>query len=156
MEQWDVIFTSLLLKTLDSVLLCNPIPLPQAPFPPTSHPCRSTQLHTVLLPDLTPFIPMPHILRKLSLLMGYLVVMTLLSCFNFPHVTEDHLKTHIGVETHVPLFDHLFGKACLNMQGPPVQSSMRRVPFVGNNGALASFFLPMSLSSFMGSICQNI
>lgn len=26
MEQWDV--TSLLLKTLDSVLLCNPIPLP--------------------------------------------------------------------------------------------------------------------------------
>lgn len=28
MEQWDVIFTSLLLKTLDSVLLCNPIPLP--------------------------------------------------------------------------------------------------------------------------------
>lgn len=113
MEQWDV--TSLLLKTLDSVLLCNPIPLPQAPFPSHLSPVSIYPATHCSLPDLTPYILMPHILRKLILLMGYLVVMTLLSCFNFPHVTEDHLKTHIGVETHIPLFGHLFGEACLNM-----------------------------------------
>ena len=55
-----------------------------------------------------------HILREWILLMGYLVMMTLVSCLIFFRVTEkDCLKVHIGAS--IPSVDHPFPDVFLNM-----------------------------------------
>lgn len=142
-------------KDSDSVLLCNHL-LPRLLFSPGPHQCRWTQPYIVSLPDLTSFILRLHILRKWILLVGYLVMMTLLSCFAFPQVTEkDYLKTHIGVQTHTHLFDHLFVEACLDTWGPPSSEFHEKRPIHRKQQCLCRH-LRMSLSSFIGPLRSNL